>query len=83
MELRAARKRSGKTQEQVAEEANVSVVAYQLYEYDKREPRVRTAIRIARVLGNTVENVFRAATLDEAERPGDTPAARDGSAETT
>ena len=62
MELRAARERSGKTQAQVAKEAKVSEVAYQLYEYDKREPGVRTAIRIARALNSTVEDLFGAAT---------------------
>lgn len=62
MELRAAREQSGKTQAQVAKEAKVSEVAYQLYEYDKREPGVRTAIRIARALDRTVEELFGAAT---------------------
>ena len=62
MELRAAREQSGKTQAQVAKEAKVSEVAYQLYEYDKREPGVRTAIRIARALNSTVEDLFGAAT---------------------
>lgn len=61
MELRAAREQSGKTQAQVAKEAKVSEVAYQLYEYDKREPGVRTAIRIARALNATVEELFGAA----------------------
>lgn len=62
MELRAAREQSGKTQAQVAKEAKVSEVAYQLYEYDKREPGVRTAIRIARALNTSVEELFGAAT---------------------
>lgn len=62
MELRAAREKSGKTQAQVAKEANVSELSYQLYEYDKREPGVRTAIRIARALDSTVEDLFGAAT---------------------
>ena len=62
MELRAAREQSGKTHAQVAKEAKVSEVAYQLYEYDKREPGVRTAIRIARALDRTVEELFGAAT---------------------
>ena len=67
MELRAAREMSGKTQAQVAKEAGVSGVSYQLYEYDKREPGVRTAIRIARALDSTVEALFGAATpaIDE------------------
>lgn len=65
MELRAAREQSGKTQAQVAKEAKVSEVAYQLYEYDKREPGVRTAIRIARALNSTVEDLFGAATPEQ------------------
>lgn len=58
MQLRAAREKSGKTQAQVAREAGISEAAYQLYEYDKREPGVRTAIRIARALDSTVEALF-------------------------
>ena len=54
MELRAAREQSGKTQAQVAKEIGVSELSYQRYEYDKREPGVRTAIRIARALNSTV-----------------------------
>lgn len=56
--LRATRERSGKTQAQVAKVAGVSEVAYQRYEYGCREPGVRTAIRIARALGTTVEELF-------------------------
>ena len=70
MELRAAREQSGKTQAQVAKEAQVSEVAYQLYEYDKREPGARTAIRIAKALGSTVEALFGAATPDIEKEPG-------------
>ncbi len=51
MELRAAREQSGKTQAQVAKKSNISEKTYQSYEYDKREPGVRTAIRIADALG--------------------------------
>ena len=58
MALRAAREQSGKTQAQVAMEVNVSERIYQSYEYDKAEPGVRTAIRIARALGTTVEELF-------------------------
>lgn len=50
-ELRAAREKSGKTQARVAREVGVSAMAYQRYEYEKREPGVRTAIRIAKALG--------------------------------
>ena len=59
MRLKAAREKSGKTQAQVAKEAGITEVAYQRYEYDKVEPGVRTAIRIARALGTTVEALFR------------------------
>ena len=62
MELRAAREQSGKTQAQVAKEANVGERLYQDYEYDKREPGVRTAIRIARAVNSTVDDTFGAAT---------------------
>lgn len=51
MALRAAREKSGKTQAQVAKEVKVGVRLYQDYEYGKREPGVRTAIRIADSLG--------------------------------
>ena len=74
MELRAVREQSGKTQAQVAKEANISEVAYQMYEYDKREPRVRTAIRIAKALGSSVENLFGAATPDSTKEPDGNPA---------
>ncbi len=50
-DLKAARKASGKTQERVAMEIGISTLSYQRYEYGKREPSVRTAIRIADVLG--------------------------------
>ena len=58
MELRAARERSGKTQKQVAEEVGIPEQVYQRYEYDRNEPRVRTAIRIARALESSVEELF-------------------------
>ena len=70
MKLQAARKQSGKTQEQVAKEANVGVRLYQQYEYDKSTPNVRTAIRIARALGSTVEVLFGAAAPGMEETPG-------------
>lgn len=69
MELRAAREASGKTQAQVAKEAQISELSYQRYEYDKREPGVRTAIRIAKALSNTVEAMFGAAAPDNTKEP--------------
>lgn len=62
MALRAAREACGKTQAQVAKQVGISEASYQNYEYDKREPGVRTAIRIARALDSTVEELFGAAT---------------------
>lgn len=62
MKLRAAREQSGKTQAQVAKETGIAEAAYQRYEYDKVEPRVQTAIRIARALDSTVEDLFGATT---------------------
>lgn len=70
MQLRAAREKSGKTQAQVAKEAKISEAQYQNIEYDKNEPKVRTAIRIARVLNRTVEELFGAATPDNTKEPG-------------
>ena len=67
VELRAAREASGKTQAQVATEIGVSELSYQRYEYDKREPGVRTAIRIARSLNSTVEELFGWDEPDEEE----------------
>lgn len=58
LKLHAAREKSGKTQAQVARETGIAEAAYQRYEYDKVEPRVRTAIRIAKALGATVEEIF-------------------------
>ena len=70
MALRAAREQSGKTQAQVAKEANISDRVYQDYEYSKSTPSVTTAIRIARALDSTVEALFGAATPAIGETPG-------------
>ena len=58
MALKAAREASGKTQTGVAHEVGVAVRLYQDYEYGKRNPSVRTAIRIASALDSTVEALF-------------------------
>lgn len=67
MALRAARETCGKTQAQVAKEAKISEAQYQNIEYDKNEPKVRTAIRIAKALNSTVEALFGVATPDNAQ----------------
>ena len=74
MELRAARDRSGKTQAQVAKEAGIRERTYQYYEANKKEPGVRTAIRIARALDSTVEELFGAATPGIEKEPDGNPA---------
>lgn len=51
MGLRTAREKAGKTQAQIAKAVGIAEAAYQRYEYDKSEPGVRTAIRIADALG--------------------------------
>lgn len=58
VKLRAAREQSGKTQAQVAKDAGIKEQSYQKYEYDKSTPNVRTAIRIARSVESTVEEIF-------------------------
>lgn len=59
MNLKAARESAGLTQAQAAEKANVSERMYLYYEADKKEPRVRTAIRIADALGCDVKEIFK------------------------
>lgn len=56
--LRLAREASGKTQAQVAKEIEVSEQMYQRYEYGRCEPSVRKAIRIAKAVGSTVEQLW-------------------------
>lgn len=63
MKLREAREGSGMTQAQVAKKANVTERTYQYYESGKKEPGVRTAIRIAKTLGTTVEEIFPVSNL--------------------
>ena len=58
MKLRAARLDAGLTQRQAAEKSEISERIYQEYEYDRCEPGVRTAIRIAKALDTTVESIF-------------------------
>lgn len=59
MNLKAAREHAGLTQAQVANKALISERVYQNYEYSKNEPNVRTAIKIAKALGSTVEKLFQ------------------------
>ena len=58
MTLRAIREKSGKTQAQIAKEVGIAVNAYQRYEYNQCAPNVHMAIRIAKALHCTVEDIF-------------------------
>ena len=71
MTLQAAREASGKTQAQVAKEIGITENAYQKYEYGKREPRAKMAIRVAKAVNSTVEELFGAATPDNTKEPDD------------
>ena len=46
------------TQRQVAEAALIGAQQYQEYEYDKKEPGVRMAVRLAKALNTTVEELY-------------------------
>jgi DNA-binding XRE family transcriptional regulator len=56
--LKAARKQSGKTQKQVAKEIGIAEIAYRTYESGRRIPSVSTAIKIAKTLDSTVEELW-------------------------
>ena len=56
--LKETRKKTGLTQVQVAEKANVPIRVYQRYEAGERVPNARTAKLIARALNSTVEDLF-------------------------
>lgn len=56
--LKEARLKAGLTQAQMAKICEISVLAYQQYEYGKRIPRADVAVRIAEALGSTVEHLF-------------------------
>ena len=56
--LIAARKESGKTQKQVANEINIAENAYQRYEQGKVIPNVIMAMKIAKSLNTSVENLW-------------------------
>ncbi len=56
--LKVVREKMGFTQVQVAEKAQLSERGYQYIEAGKRIPNVQIAIRIAKALETTVENIF-------------------------
>lgn len=56
--LKVAREQSGKTQVQVANETNLTERTYQKYESGMSAKTIQTAIRIAKSLGTTVEELW-------------------------
>lgn len=56
--LKEFRKANKLSQQKVADLVNINIRLYQYYEADGKEPAVRTAIRLARALGTTVEELF-------------------------
>ena len=56
--IKAARKQSGKTQAQVAEELKIAQCMYQRYEYGKQVPNAKLGNRIAKALGTTSEKLW-------------------------
>lgn len=56
--LKSKREKTGLTQVQVAEKANIAVRMYQRYENEGQVPNARTAICIAKALDTTVETIW-------------------------
>ena len=56
--LIAARKKSGKTQAQVAKEIGITEIGYQRYEQGKRIPNAPTGNSIAKALGSDPITLF-------------------------
>lgn len=56
--LRKAREKAKLTQLQMAKKAGIGHTSYQIIEHNRTTPSVRTAIRIAKVLGVKVEEIF-------------------------
>ena len=56
--LRETRKEQGKTQQQMADLAGISLKSYQRIENGVQDPSVSVAKRIAKALKSTVEGLF-------------------------
>ena len=53
------RKRAGLTQMQLAEQLDISSTHVQAWEHGRRNPTTEYAIRLARILNTTVEELFQ------------------------
>ena len=58
MDIKKLRLSEGLTQKEICTKANIALRTYQLYEQGARVPDARTAIRIAQILGTTVEKLW-------------------------
>lgn len=56
--LRALRAAKKKSQQQVADEVNITKSALAMYEKDKRIPRDEIKVRIANYYGESVQSIF-------------------------
>ena len=56
--MQGLRQQVGLSQKELAKKAGVSELAFQRYEYGNRVPDARTAIRIVKALGTTVEKLW-------------------------
>ena len=63
--LKAAREQLGKTQAQVAVEVGIPYQYYQLYEYDRGAQTIQTAIKIAKSLNSSVEELWGTPTYND------------------
>lgn len=57
--LKTLRKQKGLSQVEVARQAGIDTRQYQRYEYGEREPKTGVAIKLAKALETTVEELFR------------------------
>ena len=58
MKVKTIRIQKGLTQAQVANRTGISVTSYQRIEYGVQNPSLKTAIRIAKVLNSSVEELW-------------------------
>lgn len=58
MKLRALRQSRKKTQQEAADELNITKSALAMYERDERVPRDEVKVRIAQYYGEPIESLF-------------------------
>lgn len=65
MPIKKFRIKQALTQVQIASMIGISVISYQRIEYGKQKPSLKTAIKIARVLNSTVEELWGKGVINE------------------